>query len=224
MKPSENELLVDIKKYCPGIRVYIGKKRLTIEKTAFVRLSVAKKLQQAQKLLPMGMNFVIRDAWRPAYIQVEIFYNFIKKSKKLFPNLSEKQALKKIKQFVAPWQGVGVSGHMTGGAIDIRLINKSGRRVPMVSRGLTYMENALPIQKKLPIHLQKNRQIMADVLRKVGFSNNIREYWHWSYGDYYWAKKSGNKPIYGVACGPSFYDNHQCPCESGKIFIKCHGK
>lgn len=31
------------------------------------------------------------------------------------------------------------------------------------------------------------RKIMSAVLEKVGFVNYPFEYWHWSYGDRYWA-------------------------------------
>lgn len=220
----KSESLVDIRKFCPGIKVRLDANRLKYEKTAYVRLSVAKKLRRAQKLLPKGWNFVIRDAWRPAYVQAAIYFNFLRKGKQRFPGLSDKEIKNRVDKFVAPWKGVGASGHMTGGAIDVRLIDKSGRRLPMVSHKLSYQENALPQSKNLPMSLMKNRQIMADALRQAGFSNNIREYWHWSYGDYYWAKRTKNKVIYGVAVDNKIYYNRDCPCGSEKKFIKCHGK
>jgi D-alanyl-D-alanine dipeptidase len=34
---------------------------------------------------------------------------------------------------------------------------------------------------------KKNRKLMGDALAKVGFVNYPTEYWHWSYGDRYWA-------------------------------------
>lgn len=218
---ASNEPLVDVTKHCPGIKVQLDKRRMKVEKTALVRLTVAKKLHQAQKLLPRGMNFIIRDAWRPAYIQAGIYYDFVSKAKKRFPGHSEKETLAKINKFVAPWKGDNVSGHMTGGAVDIRLIGKNGKRIPMISRKLAYVENSQPIQLKLPKYIQANRKIMADALTRVGFYNNSAEYWHWSYGDFYWAKYTGNRVIYGRADKKGIYDNKMCPCGSGKKFINC---
>ena len=40
---------------------------------------------------------------------------------------------------------------------------------------------------KFTLEAQKNRKIMSEVLTKVGFVNYPTEYWHWSYGDRYWA-------------------------------------
>ena len=41
--------------------------------------------------------------------------------------------------------------------------------------------------QKISPEAQTNRKIMGDVLTKVGFVNYPTEYWHWSYGDRYWA-------------------------------------
>jgi D-alanyl-D-alanine dipeptidase len=71
---DNQEPLVDVRKYCPGVIVALGKKRMEVEKTAYLRKTVAKMLKKAQGFLPKGVNFVINDAWRPAYIQTEIYY------------------------------------------------------------------------------------------------------------------------------------------------------
>jgi D-alanyl-D-alanine dipeptidase len=220
---DNKEPLVDIKKYCPGIKIRLSNAFLKKEGTAFVRLGVAKKLHQAQKLLPRGINFVINDAWRPAYIQAKIYFWYFTKSKRLFPKISGNKLKKQIEKFVAPWKGMRASGHMTGGAIDVRLINKNGKRLPMVSKKLSYKENCLPIQNKLPEYLKRNRKIMVDALSAVGLSNNVHEYWHWSYGDYYWAKRTGkSKTIYGVINdNKNIFYNKLCPCGLGKKFHNC---
>jgi D-alanyl-D-alanine dipeptidase len=76
---------------------------------------------------------------------------------------------------------------------------KNGRKVPMKSSKLSYQENALSNQSKLPAHIQRNRQIMFRVLREVGLSNYPKEYWHWSFGDVWWAKRNKkNIAPYGV--------------------------
>ncbi|MBI3671473.1 dipeptidase, partial [Candidatus Azambacteria bacterium] len=46
----------------------------------------------------------------------------------------------------------------------------------------------------------KNREIMFKVLRGAGLSNYPKEFWHWSYGDVWWAKRNKKKiAIYGLA-------------------------
>jgi D-alanyl-D-alanine dipeptidase len=192
------EKLVDIKKHCPRITIRFSSTEMEKFGKAYVRKTVAEKLCEAQKLLPDGMMFVIRDAWRPSYIQKAHFKFLTKYFTKKHPSWSELKISKEVEKYVNNKKGKYASGHMAGGAVDIRLA-KNGRMIPMKSKGLAYQENAKSLQKKLPVHIQKNREIMFNALKKAGFSNNPREYWHWSYGDIYWAERENKKvAIYGV--------------------------
>ena len=214
---------MDIKKYCPGVKINLDDRRMRLEKTAFVRETVAKMLAQAQKHLPRGWNFVIRDAWRPRYVQVYTFYYFIKMFKAKNPNWSEGRVLEEVDKYVADWRGDKASGHMTGGAVDLRLVDKKGRRVPMRAKELTYQENALPLCDKLPAYLKKNRLIFFEAMKKAGFTGCHNEFWHWSCGDHRSAGIEGKKQaIYGVI-DKNIYNLEPCPCNSGKKFVECHG-
>jgi len=195
---DNQEPLVDLKKACPGVVIRLGRKRIKREKTAYLRRTVADMLHEAQGYLPKGVNFVIGDAWRPQYIQEEIFKGFVKRFSKHHPKWSKQRVLQEVNKYVADSKGKWASGHMTGGAVDLRLI-KNGRKVPMKSSQLNYQENALSHQPKLPAYLRRNRQILFDALSKTGLSNYSKEYWHWSYGDIQWAKRQAKKTaIYGV--------------------------
>lgn len=223
---DSNEPLVDIKKYCSGVVVRIGKERMKVEKTAYLRKTVAEMLRTAQKDLPKGMNFIINDAWRPQYIQAEIYFNFIKHFQKMHPKWTKERVVKEVEKYVADWKGIASSGHMSGGAVDIRLVDKYGHKIPMKKRGLTYQQNALSDQKLLPAHIRKNREIMFSALSNAGLSNYPKEYWHWSYGDYQWAKRNGKKTaLYGtISDVKGLYSKKICPCGRNKKFITCHGK
>ena len=87
---------------------------------------------------------------------------------------------------------------MTGGAVDVRIV-KNNRKIPMSTKKLPYQEAAKTYSKKLPSYLKRNRQILIKAMTKAGFSNYPKEFWHWSYGDYWWAKRENKKlAIYGV--------------------------
>lgn len=181
------EPLVDIKKLCPDLVIDLGSSRTRKEKTAYLRKTVAEMVCRARSYLPKDMTFIIGDAWRPQYVQEEIFQRFAKRL-----------TIKEAKKYVAPYKGKHASGHMTGGAVDLRLW-KNNRKIPMKNSKLTYQENAKSFQPKLPLYIQKNRQIMFNALHKAGLSNFPKEYWHWSYGDIWWAKRNKKKTaIYGV--------------------------
>jgi len=195
---ESKEPLVDLKKFCPGVIIDLAKWRRKKEKTAHLRRSVAKMINKAKNSLPKGMTFIIGDAWRPQYVQEEIYQSFIKRFTRKNPAWTKSRIIKEVDKYVAPAEGKFASGHMTGGAVDIRLI-KNGRRVPMKSKRFTYQENALSVQPKLPKYIQGNRQTMFTALLKAGLSNYPKEYWHWSYGDIQWAQRNKKKiAIYGV--------------------------
>lgn len=192
------EPLVALRNVCPRIVINLDPRRMKREKSAYLRETVAKMLRDAQQLLPKGMTFIIGDAWRPQYVQEKIFAEFIRRFSRKHLDWSEELIRKEVEKYVAPAKGKHASGHMTGGAVDLRLWC-NGRKVPMKSSRLTYQENALSRQPKLPTYVQRNRRLLFDVLTAVGLSNYPKEYWHWSYGDVWWAKRNKKKiAIYGV--------------------------
>jgi D-alanyl-D-alanine dipeptidase len=192
------EPLVDLRKACPGVVIDLGRERMEKEKTAYLRKTVAEMINRARWELPKGMTFIIRDAWRPRHVQKDIFDAFTDRFQARNPEKPLEEIREDVKQFVAPFDGPNVSGHMTGGAVDLRLW-RNGKRIPMRSKDLTYEENALSIQPKLQRYLQKNRELMFHVLEKAGLTNYPKEFWHWSYGDYWWAKRHGkDEAVYGL--------------------------
>lgn len=196
---ESNELMVDLKRACLGIFIDFWKSRLKKEKTVYLRKSVAEKLNLAKNFLPKNMTFIIGDAWRPKHIQEKILKRFYHKFKRKHPEWSEKRIIKEVNQYAAPAAGNVVSGHMTGGAVDLRICYLDGRKVPLKSHTLSYQENALSNQPELPKYIRKNREIMFNALEKIGLSNVPNEFWHWSFGDIGWARRNKQKyAIYGV--------------------------
>lgn len=111
-------------------------------------------LCRAKRMLPRGTTFIIGSAWRSARAQKEAFAQFVKGAAKKRPGVPKSRILREAREYVAPWKGPRVSGHMTGGAVDLRLF-RNGKKVPMKSRKLSYQENARSLQPKLPPRLQK---------------------------------------------------------------------
>ena len=54
--------------------------------------------------------------------------------------------------------------------------------------------------ENLPDHVKQNRKMLYDVMAEQGFINYPTEWWHFSYGDRYWALLTGaDHAIYGPA-------------------------
>ena len=82
--------------------------------------------------------------------------------------------------------------HATGAAIDIYLVNTDSEIVDMGIRTADWMQDydgSLSQTDSAIISdtAKHHRSIMSHALSSVGFANFPTEYWHWSYGDRYWA-------------------------------------
>ncbi|VVC75669.1 D-alanyl-D-alanine dipeptidase [Aquicella siphonis] len=154
-----------------------------------VRQTVADKLVQAQALLPQGMVFLFSEGHRPVSLQREMYQEYYSVLAAANPEWDEEILKQETVKFVAPPQDV--PPHSTGGAIDITLLDAEGREVDMGGildetpdkneyRNFTAATN-------ISSQAKANRQILINVLSQAGFVNYPAEWWHWSYGDKYWA-------------------------------------
>lgn len=181
----------------------LSKKRAELCKDfSKVRYTVANKLVKAAAYLPLGLFFLVEEGYRPLSVQERIFNEYYRKLATVNPLWDHKSLYIEVCKYVAPPQEI--PPHSTGGAIDITLIRDDGVELDMGStsdetpnennnRGFTHAEN---ISKVASI----NRKILIDALSKEGFVNYPTEWWHWSYGDRYWAYQTGQGfAFYGSA-------------------------
>lgn len=161
-----------------------------------VREIIYEKLIQAQKLLPKGLHFCLYEGYRSLTLQKMLFDNRFAAVKRHHPNWAQEQLFKETIKLVSPVTNFdgspNVPPHSTGGAIDVYLIDDQGKAIDMGMHPKDWVDDndgslSLTDSKIISTEAQKNRKIMRDALTQVGFVNYPTEYWHWSYGDRYWA-------------------------------------
>lgn len=166
---------------------------------SFARETVARMLVEAQKELPNDYRLMIKEAYRDIEMQKKIFNDYTSFLKKEFPNLSQEELYKKASAYVAPPEIV--PPHSTGGAIDLTLMTVDGEEIDMGTKfnadpeesNFSNYTNAL-----VPDEIKERRQILKNAMERVGFVNYPTEWWHWSYGDRYWAFMTGKEvALYG---------------------------
>jgi zinc D-Ala-D-Ala dipeptidase len=171
-----------------------------------VRRSVYDKLCQAQALLPPGCRFLIYCGWRSLEQQQIIFDRKTQKLRTKFPHMSDEEIFTEAAKMVAPVSELdgrpNVPPHSTGGAIDVCLMDEENHPLDMgalLEKTLDIDPDILRTDSSTISEIAKYyRNIMSLALSSVGFVNNEREYWHWSYGDRRWALKTkSNHAIYG---------------------------
>jgi D-alanyl-D-alanine dipeptidase len=174
-----------------------------------IRKNVYLKLKNANSLLKVySVKICLYEGLRSLSLQKVLFESRYLQIKGKFKDRADDFIFNETMKYVAPVCNLdgskNVPPHSTGGAVDVYLIDLfTNEIIDMGIHPKDLMDfldlNMYIINSNLITSTQRYyRELMADVLNEVGFVNYPSEYWHWSYGDRYWAyvKKEPNA-IYG---------------------------
>ncbi len=165
-----------------------------------VREGLADRLAVADSFLPAGARLHVVEGLRPIESQQEIYNSYKAEMRQLNPGISDDEAHVLASRFVSP---VEVAPHVAGAAVDLTLIGEHGPfdlgtpidATPEQSSGACYFAAA-----NISREARTNRALLADVLASAGLVNYPTEWWHWSFGDRYWAfVEDQEHAIYGPA-------------------------
>lgn len=159
-----------------------------------IRSYVYDLLLKAKTLLPTGVHFMVYEAYRPLSAQIKLWEDAIAKVKVLHPEWDEhcEEFISECNIFAANPYKQG-SGHQTGGALDITLVNDNGEELEMGCKIRDISPLTETETKGLPKGAKKNRRMLKRALTAVGFVNYPAEWWHYSFGERLWAKLKGSK-------------------------------
>ena len=153
-----------------------------------VRQTVKNKLLQAnQYFKDRGYELVLKIWYRPLEVQRNLFNKIYDYFCKKNPILSEKDVYDQTIQFIAD-PNIFVAPHTTWWALDLLLIELSTEREMDMWCPINYIgEEANMTTFNISDQQKKNREFLALWMLKFGFANLASEWWHFSYGDQYWA-------------------------------------
>ncbi|GGQ51013.1 M15 family metallopeptidase [Couchioplanes azureus] len=159
---------------------------------ARLRAEVASRLVDAQRKLPEGLRLLIVEGYRPYATQHAIWTRYRDELRRLHPSWPDGRLLVETSKFVSP---VEVAPHSTGGAVDLTLCTADGEELDMgtpIDATPVECDNAcFTGARNIPAAAVENRRLLSDALSAVGMVNYPTEWWHWSYGDRYWALLTG---------------------------------
>ncbi|MFD1546448.1 M15 family metallopeptidase [Nonomuraea guangzhouensis] len=166
---------------------------------AHLRSGLLARLERAERRLPDGFHLLIVEGYRPIDTQRRIFEEYRDGLRAAFPEMSPDEAHIAASRYVSP---VDVAPHTAGAAVDLTLCAPDGTEYdmgtqvddnPEESDGGCYTD-ATNISAEARAH----RKILAAALEPVGLVNYPTEWWHWSFGDRYWALAEGRPyAVYG---------------------------
>jgi zinc D-Ala-D-Ala dipeptidase len=148
-----------------------------------VRSGVAGRLVSAQACLPAGYQLQVKEGWRPIWVQERIWHDSLDELRTRRPELTGPELIRENTRFTAP--PGSAPPHSTGGAVDLVLLHH-GEQADM-GWGFNQPGDGSRTDHPVPEPARHNRDVLAAAMDSAGFINYPAEWWHWSYGDRYWA-------------------------------------
>ncbi|MFJ6809132.1 M15 family metallopeptidase [Streptomyces anulatus] len=159
---------------------------------AYLRRGVLDRLIHAQSLLPDRLRLLYVEGYRPPDLQRRYFEQYADKLRAANPGWHEDQVHQAASRYVSPPE---IAPHSAGAAVDLTLVDADGIELDMGTR-----MNASPEESagacytdatSISPQARANRALLASALSTAGLINYRTEWWHWSYGDRYWALMTG---------------------------------
>lgn len=159
-----------------------------------VRSGVADRLVRAQAHLPAGYQLQVKEGWRPVWVQRQLWDESLDDLRTRRPDLAGQDLIRENTRFTAPPDTA--PPHSTGGAVDLVLLHH-GEPADM-GWGFNQPGEGSRTGHPVPAPARRNRDLLAAAMDTAGFINYPAEWWHWSYGDRYWAfQASRETALYG---------------------------
>ncbi|WP_460828562.1 M15 family metallopeptidase [Nocardioides hungaricus] len=166
---------------------------------ALVRAGLRFRLLAAETLLPPGIRLRVVEGHRPVERQRAIIASYAAQLRARHPGIDEGELERLTSRFVSP---VDVAPHVAGAAVDLTLVDVCGDELdlgtpidatPEESDGRCWFA-----ADGIGADARAHRDLLSAVLHAQGLVNYPTEWWHWSFGDRYWALVTGaDHAVYG---------------------------
>ncbi|MFF7387398.1 M15 family metallopeptidase [Streptomyces scabiei] len=168
---------------------------------AHLREGVAWRLARAARLLPDGLRLLVTEGYRPLALQIEYFERYAAELRLANPDWTEEHLRVQTSRSLSPPE---IGPHVAGAAVDLTLCTAAGEELDMGTRLDASPEECddacYTDAPNISDTARRNRRTLSAALTTAGLVNYPTEWWHWSYGDRYWALMTGApNALYGPA-------------------------
>jgi zinc D-Ala-D-Ala dipeptidase len=166
-----------------------------------VRETVFDKIERISKLLKNeNKKLIIRSVWRSFEHQKLLWDDKVESLSKEFPKKQAEEITEFVSYFIAP---PSKSMHATGGAVDALIYDLKNDEVMDFGTNdglnIELSDKCYPYHPHIPLKAKENRKLLMDLFEEEDFVVDIKEYWHFDYGNISWAVEKGkDHTIYGV--------------------------
>ncbi len=182
----------------------------------YARVQVYSKLLKAAMMLPKGYKLVIWDCYRPTAVQESLFkkiFDGFRTDINKWSNYNDEDLKHYIEENCCSLPSINPycpAPHNTGGAVDLSILDENGKLMKMgtdfdefkSTAHTRYYEEKLEKGERLTKEEQKilqNRRLLYYIMLDSGFKNFSEEWWHYDFGNQFWASYTGDYAIYGAA-------------------------
>jgi len=184
------EALVDLHER-GGLLVDARKRLDSAGAWAQLRAGVLTRLMQADAALPAGVRLLLIEGYRPPQLQQRYFAEYRQRLQTAHPDWTDRQLDAEASKYVSP---PAVAPHSCGAAIDLTLWADGAELdlgTPINASPLDSDNACFTAADNIGFDARERRNLLIDALSGVGLVNYPTEWWHWSYGDRYWAVATG---------------------------------
>jgi len=166
-----------------------------------VREAVFDKIGRISKLLDKEDKvLIIRSVWRSFEHQRLLWEERVDSLKKKYPNKQIEEIEEFVSYFIAP---PSKSMHSTGGTVDALIYDLKNDCVMDFGTNdglkINLNDKCYPYHPYITPQAKKNRKLLISLFEEENFVVDIKEYWHFDYGNVSWAiGKEKNYAIYGI--------------------------
>jgi zinc D-Ala-D-Ala dipeptidase len=159
---------------------------------ARVRSGLARRLMAADLTLPAGLRLRVVEGHRTVAAQRAIITSYAAEVRMAHPGVEGLELERLTSRFVSP---VDVAPHVAGAAVDLTLVDVCDEELdlgtpidatPEESDGRCWFA-----ADGIGADARAHRELLWRVLTAQGLVNYPTEWWHWSFGDRYWALVTG---------------------------------
>jgi len=167
----------------------------------YVREPIVEKIGRISKLLDKSnKQLIIRSAWRSFKHQKRIWDNKVASLKKTYPEKSIEEIEKMVYRFIAPQTK---SMHTTGGAVDALILDLEDGSVLDFGTNegfkIDLSDQCYPYHPDISERAKENRKLLIHLFEREGFVVDVKEYWHFDYGNVIWAiENKKDHAIFGL--------------------------
>lgn len=142
----------------------------------------------SKRLDAENKSLVIRSAWRSFSHQRMLWKQRVDRLRQEYPEIHTKQITEMAEYFIAPETK---SMHATGGSVDALIYDHEKGCVMDFGTNdglkISLSRMCYPYHPDITPQARENRSLMIGLFEEEGFVVDIKEYWHFDFGNVIWA-------------------------------------